>query len=72
MVSLDFSPEGLYKTLEQPLPGLELSTVVWTILFGIVCVIPGISNKSFDFRVSGSKRPPACLRPCAWTGDASP
>jgi hypothetical protein len=48
---IDLSVEGIRATLETPLPGLQLSTVVWSILFAVVCIVPGCSNKSFDFKV---------------------
>ncbi|TFJ86178.1 hypothetical protein NSK_002386 [Nannochloropsis salina CCMP1776] len=31
-------------------PGLVLSTVAWSVVFGLVCVLPAISGTSFDFR----------------------
>lgn len=37
-------------TLADPWPGLALSTGVWAVVFVLVCVLPRLSNKSFDFR----------------------
>ncbi|GAB5033001.1 Hypothetical protein NocV09_01101910 [Nannochloropsis oceanica] len=31
-------------------PGLALSTGAWTVVFVVVCVLPRISDKTFDFR----------------------
>jgi hypothetical protein len=31
-------------------PGLVLSTAAWTMVFVVVCVLPRVSNKTFDFR----------------------